>query len=129
MKDKFQVVRHGDYVFDCNICGQRCWFSQHHILAPETGRGGCVVCPECNDPWDYGIIPYYVRAEQPVQVSRDANHTANPKAIPNDGIFVNYDKFDPTIYTPQQLNALYQPWNLQTVAWNNWSLQINAWGS
>ena len=90
-------ARHnGDYYFSCMICGDRCWASTARKLSTYTGRGGLIVCPECDDPIDYGLVPYTIPAEKPVPFAFDNTQAGAPySAIPT-----KYGTFDADIYDP-----------------------------
>lgn len=86
----------GDWPYDCNICGFTAWASDTTVLAPETGRGGYRVCPECVDSIDYGIIPYTIRAEQALPFAQSLLPPATfpvPPIDPPDGL--TYEEWDP----------------------------------
>jgi hypothetical protein len=74
----------GDWFAFCDICGKRCYASTMIKLAPETGRGGLLVCQEDSDRIDNGIIPFVPRKEVNVPFTR-INHTdvTNSAAIVN----------------------------------------------
>lgn len=127
MTDKFQGGRLGDYVFDCQICGQRAWFSESFTLSVYTGRGGLRVCSECKDPIDYGLVPYKVPAEQPVPLALDSNYTANPTAIPQIYAPFNYQLFDPMSTSPATNASEVLTWDkLNLLTWDQW---LNPWGT
>ncbi len=63
-----------DWVFFCDICGQRHKSTKATKLTHYTGRGGLVVCPYDVDKEDAGLIPFTPRKEQNVSYVR-TNHT------------------------------------------------------
>lgn len=65
--------RRGEWYVFCDICGQRYYASETKKLSTETGRGGLIACPYCNDDIDYGLIPYKIRPEKNINYSR-INH-------------------------------------------------------
>lgn len=70
-----------EWIFYCDICGQRHKSSKATILSPYTGRGGLVVCPYDVDKEDAGLIPFTPRKEQNVPYVR-INHTNTENAAP-----------------------------------------------
>jgi hypothetical protein len=74
MSDRFNKVRHGDWVLFCDICGQKCFASEAFKLSEFTGRGGLIVCRKDKDKIDYGLIPYTVSLEKTIPYTR-INHT------------------------------------------------------
>lgn len=56
----------GDYPYCCQICSAKAWYSETTKLAPDTGKGGLRVCPDCVSITDYGIVPYTIRPEKSV---------------------------------------------------------------
>lgn len=112
--------RLGDFPFDCDICGGRYWYSESTVLGVYTGRGGCLVCRNCADPIDYGLVPYKIPAERPVPTSR----TAIPPDLNTSPPFDTAQE-DPMSTSPtynRALNAtwdtqLYQTWNMGTIPW------------
>lgn len=127
MRDRFQGGRLGDYVIDCDICGQRCWYSESSVLGIYTGRGGLLVCPECKDPIDYGIVPYYVIPERPITNTREANRTASLKSIPQKYKPFLADNMDPAAYSPEQANSYQISWDLLSqVTWDNWGVPLSG---
>lgn len=119
--DKFTPARLGDWVFNCQICGMKCWASESFVLDTYTGRGGLRVCPECNDPIDYGLVPYTIPAEIPVPFAIDATQAANPESI-----YQQYPSFDPGLFDantpPGLLVMLYGTWEQQDyLTWDQWN--------
>lgn len=70
MKD----YKHGEWYIYCDICGQQWHSNDVSKLSTYTGRGGLIVCPNCTDDIDHGLIPYTITAEQNVPFTR-VNHT------------------------------------------------------
>jgi DNA-directed RNA polymerase subunit RPC12/RpoP len=66
-KNKIKV---GDYVINCDTCAMKCWASESHRLVKETGKGGAIVCPNCNDKVHYGFVPYKILPEDSIPVAR-----------------------------------------------------------
>lgn len=136
---KFSPARMWDYTFACDICGAKCWASEGTVLDVYTGRGGAFVCPECNDPIDYGLVPYKIPAEKPVPISRDAYYTGGTipanlnTTVPFDTAFL-----DPMSTSTSQSNAfintvnatwdqlLYQTWDKWNVPWGSLPSILNA---
>lgn len=87
--------RREDWVVFCAICGSKTWASDTTKLAPETGRGGLIVCPDCVDPIDYGLVPYRIPAEAPVPFAQNLlpNGTYQYAAIGINGF--GYENYDP----------------------------------
>ncbi len=125
MPDKFSPARHGDYVIFCDICGQKCWTSESKIQNVYTGRGGTLACPECQDPIDYGLVPYTIRAEKPVPISRDTMQIANLAGI--NQTYPTYDPayLDPMSCTPDSWKTFADgfttslDWSAITTDWSN----------
>src|SRR5260221_9589797 len=124
MNRNFDREKRWDWIVWCDICGTRCWGSEATKLSTYTGRGGAIVCPDCNDPIDYGIVPYSIPAEKPVPFVRDASQANDPNAI-----FTLYgtfpiDQFDPWT-NPNLILASTQRWEaLTAITWDMWNL---AW--
>lgn len=72
MSNKYFSGRKGRYIF-CDMCGQAVYAHEARRLSSETGRGGLIVCPNDADAIDYGLIPYIVTTEQPLEWTR-INH-------------------------------------------------------
>ena len=110
MTDKFSPGHLGDFVTFCDICGQKTWFSE---CVPSqdvyTGKGGTLACLECADPIHYGLVPYTIRAERPVPMSRDTVYAANPSAVPQTNAVFDASVFDPMAITVNQWNAFFAP--------------------
>jgi hypothetical protein len=73
MSNKYFAGNKGHYIF-CDICGQACYAAESVKLSMQTGRGGCIVCPNDADLIDPGTIPYALPTEKSVQWAR-VNHT------------------------------------------------------
>lgn len=84
MKDinKYTPGRLHDWIVYCDICGNPWWASECITLAPETGRGGCLVCPRDADPIDPGLVPYKIRVEKPLPFT-NLNNLADTTNITN----------------------------------------------
>jgi hypothetical protein len=72
MSNKYFAANKGHYIF-CDICGQACYDYEAVLLSTETGRGGCLVCPNDADKIDHGLMAFMLPQEKPVQVTR-INH-------------------------------------------------------
>ena len=75
------MSRQGDYIFFCDICGQRYYASEGHKLSTYTGRGGLIVCKHDADKEDLGVKPYTPRVERSVPWAR-INHTDTTDSSP-----------------------------------------------
>lgn len=112
----------GDYPTYCDICGQKCWFTQTTVLHKYTGRGNLLVCPNCNDAIDYSLVPWKVIPEVNPKITRNNNYAANPEDVPDSAELIDFSTFDP-------LNGSTAPlsWdNLDTFRWEDWE---DPWGS
>lgn len=87
-------VKIGDYYLYCDQCSQPCWESLSTKLDNDTGKDGLVVCPNCIDATDYGLIPFVVRPEDSIPVVR-INQT-NTDTIPQEVNLVTYDPLSGT---------------------------------
>lgn len=110
-----------DHPIDCDICGMPCWASEAIILEKETGRGGMVVCPVDRDVIDYGIVPYKILPEEPIQLVRTANYQNNPSAVPTMYTGIDFSIDDPMNTSPSQLTG----WENQLEEWDEWD---TPWG-
>jgi hypothetical protein len=125
--DKYTRVKKWDWILWCDICGTRCWGSEATRLNVYTGRGGLMVCPDCNDPIDYGLVPYKVPAEKPVPIIRDASQAYNPNSIYTQAGSFPYQQYDPATTNPQTIISGYETWDqLNYFIYNNWQL---PWGT
>ena len=70
-----------DWIFYCDICGQRYPASEARKLSTYTGRGGLIVCPHDADRIDDGLKPFIPRREQNVPWLR-INHTSVADSSP-----------------------------------------------
>lgn len=102
-----------DWVIYCAICGSKTWASDSFILDNYTGRGGLRVCPDCNDPIDYGLVPYKIPAEQPVPY---VNYLLPTPPVDN-AISVETDGFDP-LNSSGTWSTIAQVWSLKSSLWN-----------
>lgn len=130
MTDKFTPARHGDSTFNCMICGQKAWTSEAITLDIYTGRGGLKVCRECNDPIDYGIVPYKVPAEKSVPWAIDAMYSNNPGVFNATFALQKHTSFDYSLFDPLSGNntdSMTQGalWDQITTSWEQWLL---PWG-
>ncbi len=126
-KDKYSPARKWDFTFNCMICGNKCFASESHLLDTYTGRGGLRVCSECNDPIDYGIVPYKIPAEKSTSWSADAMNSANPDDIETDYGPWDYINFDPMGTAPILASGTQNQWeNLNIKKWEEWT---TLWGS
>lgn len=121
MTDEFNPARLGDFVFFCDICGIKEWSSKATKLAPQTGRGGAIVCPRCIDAVDYGQIPYKVPAEVPVPWARiDGLYIAPPNQIPEQYPPYNF-AIPPGAGNPGYYASAYSTWDKQVfVTFDQW---------
>jgi hypothetical protein len=55
------------------MCGQACYVWEATKLSPDTGRGGLIVCANDADKIDFGLVPYAIPPERPVEWTR-INH-------------------------------------------------------
>lgn len=118
MKDKFTPARQGDYTSFCQICGQKCWSSEIRKQDTYTGRGGTLACKECQDPIDYGLVPYKVPAERPVPFTTGVPFNTFGIGKP----FIAED-FDWT-NTPQYIESAYSTWDqLVFSTWDQWTFR------
>lgn len=98
-KNKFTRIRLNDYIIMCDTCGAPCWRSEATLLKPQTGNGGSLVCPRDVDPIDYGLVPYKIKPERSVPMTRTntfndySNITQSYNTISN---FSNADIFNQT---------------------------------
>lgn len=130
MKDRFSPARIGDWVMNCQICKKKLYASESFLLDTYTGKGGLRVCSDCNDPIDYGLVPYKIPAEQPIPFSFDATFAGNPNP-PYPEPYKPFDirLFDPTT-PPGVANIIYLTWDqLDQVTWGNWILPWNMTSS
>lgn len=118
MKDntKFTPKRLGDYTFSCNICGQKWWRSQATVLDIYTGRGGLTVCPNCNDPIDYGLVPFKIPKEEHVPDSSPDIYTSTVGAF--DPI-TDYQTQNPMAITPQNPSSVTLTWGENPYVWDS----------
>lgn len=127
MTDKFDGYRHGNWTFNCQICGQKAWASESRKLNVYTGRGGLRVCLECADPIDYGTVPYKIPAERPVQWSSDLMNTGSESSIPTKFTPFNYTIFDPMGTSPSVASSAKLSWDMLNIAtWDTWTV---PWGT
>lgn len=122
MNNKFNGTNLNDHVIYCDICGCPCLYSEATVLDTYTGRGGLLVCPRDVDTIDYGLVPYVIPAEQPVDNTRINHFATNPNDVTTG--FAPFDSalFDPMSYNPTDYATMGATWDqLDMVYWDTWS--------
>ncbi len=61
--NRYPLVKLGDHVYPCQICGVPWPFSKTKKLPKYTGKDGLRVCPLDYDKVAYGLKPYKIRKE------------------------------------------------------------------
>ena len=86
MADRFNNARsrRGDWVFFCDICGQKYYGSEAIKLSTYTGRGGLIVCSNDADKIDYGLVPYKIPAQKSIPWARPGTTNVSNGADPID---------------------------------------------
>lgn len=85
MTNKYFNGKKDHYIF-CDICGQACYDFEVTRLSSATGKPGLLVCPNDVDGTDYGLIPYALPNERPVQWAR-----INHQNVTNGSDVLDYD--------------------------------------
>jgi hypothetical protein len=118
--NKYHSGRLDDYIIFCDQCGAPCWRSEATLLKTETGSGGLLVCPRDVDPIDYGLVPYKIRPEKPVPVTRINAFNDNSNITNTYYPSTDYESFDPLS------GYLITTWENINITFDNWD---QPWGS
>lgn len=127
--NNYSKGRLGDYIIFCDICGQPCWHSESVKLKPDTGRGGCIVCPADADPVDYGLVPYKIRPEKSPKEVRVNNLNDSTNITQSFDPIQDYQIQNPLSGDPPTSSSSGNilNWdNITYVTWDNWN---TPWGN
>lgn len=109
-------IKINDYVIFCDICAMKCWHSESKILHKYTGHGNAIVCPNCVDSIDYGLVPYKVRPEKSPEITRNNHYASNPQDVPE-----GRNPVDPSTFNPLAGYLSYTDWDdITDVTWGTW---------